>query len=90
MTNYSSPCKDFQRNIRNVDAALEIFLCVKNLPVETADLHTADDIREVLKIVTDGKSRTDVNTLLNKLKRDEPYKNFPQVIAEFRKDDVYD
>ncbi len=69
---------------------LQIDLNNSDVEVENANLHTDDDIREILKIVTDGKSRSEVNALLDKLKRDDPYKNFPQVIAEFRKDDAYD
>ena len=69
---------------------LQIDLSNSDVEVENANLHTDDYIREILKIVTDGKSRSEVNALLDKLKRDDPYKNFPQVIAEFRKDDAHD
>lgn len=89
-------CKrDIKKLLKLIAAELPIQqlqndLSEDKVAVENANLHTDDDIREILKIVTDGKSRSEVNTLLNKLERDEPYKNFLQVIAEFRKDDAHD
>ena len=89
-------CKrDIKKLLKLIAAELPIQqlqndLSEDKVAVENANLHTDDDIREILKIVTDGKSRSEVNALLDKLKHDDPYKNFPQVIAEFRKDDAHD
>lgn len=69
---------------------LQIDLSGDKVEIENANLCTAETVCEIIKIFVDGKSAHDTNKLLNNLKRDEPYKNFPQVIAEFRKDDVYD
>ena len=61
-----------------------------NKEIANADLYTAESVREILKIFTDGLSNCELNNLLDDLKRDEPYKNFPQVIDEFRGSDAYD
>lgn len=58
--------------------------------IANAELYTAESVREILKIFTDGLSNRELANLLDNLKRDEPYKNFPQVIDEFRGSDAYD
>ncbi len=69
---------------------LQIDLSGRNVEVENASLCTAETVREIIKIFTDGLSKAKVNELLDNLKQDEPYKSFPQVIDEFRKDDAHD
>ncbi|MBE8952792.1 MAG: hypothetical protein SR1Q7_06575 [Quinella sp. 1Q7] len=61
-----------------------------NVAIENADLYRADNVREILKIFTDGLTGDALNKLLDGLTRDEPYKNFPQVIDEFRGSDAHD
>ncbi len=61
-----------------------------NVAIENADLYRADNVREILKIFTDGLTGDALNKLLDGLTRDEPYKNFPQVIDEFRGSDAND
>ena len=70
--------------------SLKVDLTDSKVEIENQNLYTDDDIREILKIVTDGKSRREVDKLLDNLNRDEPYKNFPHVIDEFREDEAYD
>ena len=89
-------CKRDLKNLLKIIAAelplnsLKVDLTDSKIEIENQNLCTDDDIREILKIVTDGKSRREVNKLLDNLNRDEPYKNFPHVIDEFREDEAYD
>lgn len=69
---------------------LQIDLSGRNVEIENASLCTAETVRDILKIFVDGLSNAKVNELLDNLKQDEPYKSFPQVIDEFRKDDAHD
>ena len=69
---------------------LQIDLSGRNVEIENASLCTAETVRDILKILTDGNSAHATNKLLDDLARDEPYKSFPQVIDEFRKDDAHD
>lgn len=84
--------KDFKNLLKLIAAELPLNSLVVDLnsdenKIENANFYTADSVREILKIFTDGLSDAKANELLETLKQDEPYKSFSQVVDEFRKDE---
>lgn len=87
--------KDFKNVLKLIAAELPLNSLVVDLngdenKIENANLYNDDDIRDILRILCVGKSGREINQLLDNLKQDELYKNFSQVLEEFRKDEVYD
>lgn len=61
-----------------------------NVEINNFASYSEENIREILKICVDGLSNGEVNKRLDELAKDVIFKNYPQLIKEFRKDEVHD
>ncbi len=61
-----------------------------NVEIENPATYSEDMARELLKIYVDGLLGGEVNKLLDGLAKDDTFKNYPQLIEEFRRSEVYD
>ena len=56
-----------------------------DVEIKNPALYSEDEAREILSVFVDGLLKTEVNALLDNLSKDDVFKNYPQVIAEFRR-----
>lgn len=89
-------CEDnFKKLLKLIAASLplnQIMLDLQSSNVEINNFasYSEENVREILKIYVDGLSNGEVNRRLDELAKDVIFKNYPQLIKEFRKGEVHD
>ena len=61
-----------------------------NVEIENPASYSENTARELLKIFVNGLSAAETNKLLDSLATDDIFKNYPQLIKEFRRSEIYD
>ncbi len=56
-----------------------------DVEIKNPALYAEEEARQILSVFVDGLLPNEVNALLDNLAKDDTFKNYPQVIAEFRR-----
>ena len=84
-------CEDNFKNLLKLIAAslplnrMTLDLQSNNVEIKNPASYSEENARAILKVFVEGLSGVEVNKLLDNLAGSEVFKNYPQLIAEFRR-----
>lgn len=86
--------ENFKNLLKLIAASLPLNLLLTdlsgNVEIENPASYSEEMARELLKVFIEGLSIADTNKLLDSLAKDDIFKNYPQLIEEFKRSAVHD